>query len=241
MVARDLACSAVLVCVAMTAPLHAEPRAVIELFTSQGCSSCPAADKLLGEFAADPTILAMSLAIDYWDYLGWKDTLALAGHAKRQRAYAHSRHDRQVYTPQAVINGATHTLGSDRGAIERAIVETRKTPGLLSVPVTLSAESDAFVVRVGGGGDRGEIWLCPLSKAVSVAIGRGENSGRTITYHNVVRQWIKVGEFAGSGETWNVPRAKVTAPDVDAVAVVVQRGAATSPGPMLGGAIAEIR
>src|SRR5207244_2879044 len=102
MVARSLACTAVLVCAAMTAPSHAGPRSVVELFTSQGCSSCPPADKLLGELSSDPSVIAMSLAIDYWDYLGWKDTLALPGHAKRQRAYAHARHDREVYTPQAV-------------------------------------------------------------------------------------------------------------------------------------------
>jgi hypothetical protein len=93
--------------VAADGPKAAGPKVVIELFTSQGCSSCPAADKLLGELAKDSSILPMSLSVDYWDYLGWKDTLALPGHAKRQRAYAGNRGDRAVYTPQAVINGAT--------------------------------------------------------------------------------------------------------------------------------------
>jgi len=99
----------------------AEPRAVVELFTSQGCSSCPPADKLLGDLAKDPTLITLSLAIDYWDYLGWRDTLALPGHANRQKAYSHVRGDRDVYTPQAVINGSVQALGSDRGAIDRAI------------------------------------------------------------------------------------------------------------------------
>src|SRR5512137_3056327 len=85
------------------APALAEPRAVIELFTSQGCSSCPAADKLLGELSSDPSLVTMSLAVDYWDYLGWKDTLALYGHSNRQRAYAEARGDCDVYTPQVVI------------------------------------------------------------------------------------------------------------------------------------------
>src|SRR5215207_5186973 len=100
---------------------RAEQRVLVELFTSQGCSSCPAADKLLAELAKDPSILTMSLAVDYWDYLGWKDTLALPGHAKRQRAYAGARGDRAVYTPQIVINGVAHVLGSDKGAIDRAV------------------------------------------------------------------------------------------------------------------------
>ena len=102
-----------------TCVVHAEPRAVIELFTSQGCSSCPPADKLAGELARDPSIIVMSLPIDYWDYLGWKDTLALPGHTKRQRAYAQARGDREVYTPQVVVNGVAHVLGSDKDAIEQ--------------------------------------------------------------------------------------------------------------------------
>jgi len=96
----------------MAAPASAEPRAVVELFTSQGCSSCPAADKLLGELSRDPSLMTMSLAVDYWDYLGWKDTLALHGHSDRQRAYAEGRGDREVYTPQVVVNGVAHALGS---------------------------------------------------------------------------------------------------------------------------------
>src|SRR5262245_8809843 len=103
---------------------RAEPRAVIELFTSQGCSSCPAADTLAGELARDPSLVVMSLSIDYWDYLGWKDTLALPGHTNRQRAYSKARGDREVYTPQVVVNGTTHVLGSDKEAIDHAIAQT---------------------------------------------------------------------------------------------------------------------
>src|SRR5208337_4079267 len=98
-----------------------EPRALLELFTSQGCSSCPAADKLLGELASDPALVALSVPIDYWDYLGWKDTLADPAHSARQRAYSRVRGDRQVYTPQIVVNGAMHVLGSDRAAVDRMI------------------------------------------------------------------------------------------------------------------------
>src|SRR5437868_14432397 len=113
----------------------AEPRGVVELFTSQGCSSCPPADKLAGELAHDPSLIVMSLPIDYWDYLGWKDTLALPGHGNRQRAYSRTRGDREVYTPQVVVNGSVHVLGSDKSAIENAIVRTDKQPGTLSLAV----------------------------------------------------------------------------------------------------------
>lgn len=242
MVTRNLAWAWVWACSAVASPALAEPQAVIELFTSQGCSSCPAADKLLGELAADPTILAMSLTIDYWDYLGWKDTLALAGHTRRQKAYAHTRHDREVYTPQAVVNGAMHALGSDKNAIERVIAQTKKTAGLLSLGVTLTVADGNVAVNVPAGKvERGEAWLCPISKAVTVVIGRGENSGRTITYHNVVRSWMKLGDWTGKAETWRVELEKVKADDIDRVAVVVQRGVATSPSLMLGAAMAELK
>src|SRR5450755_5063411 len=125
---RHTAFAAALVCTSLTAPVSAgEPRAVIELFTSQGCSSCPAADKVIGELAHDPSLLTMTLAVDYWDYLGWKDTLALHGHSIRERAYADARGDREVYTPQVVVNGLTPVLGSDKAAIETAIISTRRT------------------------------------------------------------------------------------------------------------------
>jgi hypothetical protein len=107
--------------VALTSTAEAgDKRAVIELFTSQGCSSCPAADRLLGELSRDHTLVTLSLSVEYWDYLGWKDTLALPSHTKRQKGYAKSRGDRQLYTPQAVINGVAHAVGSDRTAIDRA-------------------------------------------------------------------------------------------------------------------------
>src|SRR5262245_21340883 len=106
MVRCCLAYAVVSICasVAPHSSAQGEPRALLELFTSQGCSSCPAADKLLAELAADPSFVVMSLSVDYWDYLGWRDTLALAGHSRRERAYARTRGDGQVYTPQVIVN-----------------------------------------------------------------------------------------------------------------------------------------
>jgi hypothetical protein len=222
----------------------AEPRAVIELFTSQGCSSCPAADKLLGELKKDPSLITMSLAVDYWDYLGWKDTLALHGHSNRQRAYAGARGDRQVYTPQVVVNGVVHVLGSDKAAIDKAIAETRRTATPLSLAVKMTVAGDRLTVDVPAAKDernRGEVWLCPISREVQVAIGRGENHGRTITYHNVVRRWVKLGEWTGKAESFSVPVADVATKDIDSFAVVVQSGVAASPGVMLGAAVAALR
>jgi hypothetical protein len=222
---------------------RAEPRALIELFTSQGCSSCPAADKLLGEFAGDSSLVAISDPIDYWDYLGWKDTLASPAHSARQRAYARVRGDRQVYTPQVVINGVVHALGSDRAAIERAIAQTRRNALIMSLPVSMALNGSQLSIDVQAAKDEkaaGEVWLCPISKAISVKIGRGENHGHTVTYHNVVRHWIKLGDWTGKVTSWNVPITELKSEDVDSAVVMIQSGTHDKPGVILGSALAQL-
>ena len=224
---------------------HAEePRALLELFTSQGCSSCPAADKLLGELAGDSSLVALSVPIDYWDYLGWKDTLASAAHSARQRAYARMRGDRQVYTPQIVVNGATHVLGSDRAAIEHAVAQTDRNTEIMSLPVLLSVSAGDMTVKVQPAENKrsgGEVWLCPLARAVQVAIGRGENGGRAVTYHNVVRRWIKLGDFTGSTvATWSIPISQIESEGIDGAALIVQEGTREKPGVVLGSAFTAI-
>jgi hypothetical protein len=223
----------------------AEPRAVIELFTSQGCSSCPAADKLLGEFAADPSLVSISVPIDYWDYLGWRDTLADPRNSARQKGYAHVRGDGQVYTPQVVVNGSLHALGSSRAAIEQAIKQTRQNSATLSLPVTLALGDGRVNVSAPDGTPppRGsaEVWLCGLAKAVTIAIGRGENKGRTVTYHNVLRRWVKLGDWTGKANSWSVPLQTLNDDGVDSAAVLVQGGTVEKPRMIFGAALAAIR
>jgi hypothetical protein len=226
------------------AAVAAEPRAVVELFTSQGCSSCPPADKLLGELSYDQSLIPLTLAIDIWDYLGWKDTLALPGHTRRQKAYSHVRGDHEgVYTPQAVINGTTQALGSDRAAIERAITQSHANKATLSLPLTMTLDGARLTVTAPAGATQNataEVWLCPITKSVAVAIGRGENNGHTFTYHNVVRRWVRLGVWNGQSATWSIPVADFKTDGVDAVAVILQSGAATGPGPMLGAAFMSL-
>jgi hypothetical protein len=250
---RHIAFAVAIVGSAFASSARAEPRAVIELFTSQGCSSCPAADKLLGELAHDPSLLTMSLPVDYWDYLGWKDTLALHGHTVRQRAYADARGDREVYTPQVVVNGVVHALGSDKAAIEKAIAETRSTAAPLTVPVTIAVAEGKVTVKVPAAeGDHrnvqqnAEVWLCPITVKAPVAIGRGENSGKTLTYNNVVRRWVKLGEWNGNAASFSVPVADIpngeySLQDVDRLDVLVQSGGVAKPGLMLGAATTALR
>jgi hypothetical protein len=208
---------------ALTVPAIAGgvPRAVIELFTSQGCSSCPPADALLREFAKEANVIAVSLPVTYWDYLGWKDTLAEKAFSKRQRAYAETRGDGQVYTPQVVVNGLRHAVGSDRRSIEAAIAEPSKA---LTVPVTVKATPAGATIDLPGGrpGLAGVLWLMPVTKSYSVAIGRGENTGRNITYTNVVRSIVKIGDWSGAPMSIDVPRDVATPPGTNGFVVLLQ-------------------
>ena len=232
--------------VAVVRPVAAaEPRAVVELFTSQGCSSCPPADKIIGELAKDPGVIALSMPIDYWDYLGWKDTLADSRFSARQKAYSLMRGDRDVYTPPAIVNGEAHVIGSDRASIERAIGATRKNEGVMSVPVSMKLAGGHITVSVadankGPVAQHGEVWICSISKAVPISIGRGENRGRELTYYNVVRNVLKVGDWNGTAGSWTVPLENISREGIDAAAVIVQDGSRDRPGPMLGAAYTSL-
>ena len=232
--------------VAIIRPAHAEPRAVVELFTSQGCSSCPPADHIIGELAEDPAVIALSMPIDYWDYLGWKDTLADSRFSARQKAYSQMRGDREVYTPQVVVNGSAQVIGSDRAGIESAIADTKKADGVMSALVSMTVSGKQINVSIAGSGEglgpaHGEVWICSISKAVPISIGRGENSGREITYHNVVRNLLKVGDWDGTPGSWTVPLENISREGVDAAVVYVQDGSRDRPGPMLGAAYTSLR
>jgi hypothetical protein len=223
----------------------AEPRAVVELFTSQGCSSCPPADKIIGELAKDPSVIALSMPIDYWDYLGWKDTLADSRFSARQKAYSLMRGDRDVYTPQAVVNGEAHVIGSDLAGIERAIGATIKSEGVMSVPVSMKLSGGHITVSVADSNKapaalHGEVWICSISRAVPISIGRGENRGRELTYYNVVRNVLKVGDWNGTAGSWTVPLENISREGIDAAAVFVQDGSRDRPGPMLGAAYTSL-
>lgn len=223
----------------VTTAATADPRAVVELFTSQGCSSCPPADKMLGELAKDPSLIALSLPIDYWDYLGWKDTLADSRFSARQKAYSAMRGDREVYTPQVVVNGVVHVLGSDRTGIEAAVSRTVANQSVMKVPVTLAKDGGHLKVSVAAGAtghDHGEVWICAISKSVPITIGRGENRGQEIVYHNVVRNVLKVADWDGKARNWDVPLENISRDGIDAAAVYVQDGTRDKPGAMLGAA-----
>ncbi|HEV2565560.1 MAG TPA: DUF1223 domain-containing protein [Microvirga sp.] len=215
------------------------PRAVVELFTSQGCSSCPPADELLVEYSRQPDIIALSLPVNYWDYLGWKDTLAHVAFTERQKAYAHSRKDRQVFTPQMIVNGKKSCIGSDREQIEKAIQYTTKGRKTLPVNVTLDERDGTVTIAVEETPDTtqraAELWVLPVLKAKTVPIERGENRGKTITYANVVRGLTRVGEWLGGSARFQVP-LETARSGGDGYVVLLQSTDAARPGIILGAA-----
>ena len=218
---------------------QSESKAVVELFTSQGCSSCPKADALLGRLANRDDVIALSLSIDYWDYLGWKDTLANPKFSERQRAYAQARGDGAIYTPQVVVNGVTHVNGSDEGAVDRSIEKSIKAVSASHVPIHLTQDKERLVVEAGatpGAGPAKEatLWLAVVAARVSVPIERGENQGSTVTYNNVVRDLMPIGMWSGKAMTVQLARHSFMRPGADRCAVFLQQGKG---GPVIGAAL----
>ncbi|HSG94777.1 MAG TPA: DUF1223 domain-containing protein [Afifellaceae bacterium] len=213
---------------------HAGPKAVVELFTSQGCSSCPPADAFLGELKTRDDLIVLSLPVDYWDYLGWKDTFGKPEHSERQYAYSRARGDRRVYTPQIIVNGGDHYVGSQRSAVERAVSATE-----LPLDVSIRSEDGSINIAISGAdlqADHTTIRLITYTSAAEVAIGRGENHGRTITYNNIVRSMRPIGMWKGEAMTVSLPRDEILGEDIDGCAVIVQEDARGGPGRILGAA-----
>jgi len=214
------------------------PKAVVELFTSQGCSSCPPADRVVYDLSKEPGIVALSFPVDYWDYLGWKDTLASPAFSARQRAYAEARGDRQVFTPQVIVNGKTSCVGSDRAQIGRAMTRAPAARQSLPVRIDLAEKGETLAIEVGRAEPpaSGEVWVLPVLKEREVAIGRGENRGRSVTYANVVRGMTRAGFWSGAQAHFEVPLTKARPADADSYVVILQAGEQEKPGPILGAA-----
>jgi hypothetical protein len=207
---------------------------VVELFTSQGCSSCPPADRFLSLLARTPDVIALSFPIDYWDFIGWHDTLASPAFTARQKAYAAVRGDGRVYTPQVVIDGLGDAVGSDRAEIERAIATTKGHDGALSVPIHLAESQDMLHIDIGAGPEAAAgVYVLRVVKSRTVVIGRGENSGRSITYTNVVRAIKKIGDWNGVARSFELSEPKV---DNEGYVVLLQKGSEASPGAILAAA-----
>ncbi|MEC9368763.1 MAG: DUF1223 domain-containing protein [Pseudomonadota bacterium] len=216
---------------------------VLELFTSQGCSSCPPADALFQKFTARDDLVALTFNVDYWDHLGWRDTLGSPDNTARQMAYSRARGDGRVYTPQVVVSGLKHAVGSREQDIEDAIARSRKALAERRVGVLLSTEGDALIVNVkgqptGAKPAKGTVWLALYESAVTVAVQRGENHGRDLVYYNVVRSFTPVGQWMGEPLTLRLPKQHLVKDGHDGCAVLLQLDSA---GPVVGAASLKIK
>jgi hypothetical protein len=213
---RCLAFTAMLCCVA---PAHAQPRpVVVELFTSQGCSSCPPADAYLGKLSARSDVLALSFHVDYWDDLGWHDRFALPQSTARQNIYARNLRRSSVYTPQLVVDGREDQVGSNGRAIPEALSAKRD-----GVPVRIAVREAQALIELGAdpkAAPSDVVLVAYLRHAVS-AIGRGENAGRTLEEFNIVRAVRTLGAWKGQEQSFTVPLSSLP-PDSTDVAVLVQ-------------------
>jgi hypothetical protein len=198
---------------------------VLELYTSQGCSSCPPADALLPQLAEIPGVIALALHVDYWDYLGWHDSFASQKYTRRQRAFSKALHKRSVYTPQVVVQGQDVLVGHQATKILASLENHLAAPS--PVDLEISRDGDVLTIELDGGltvPQPLDIHLVSFVESDDVSIEAGENAGRTMTYTNIVTDWLTVGHWDGIEPT----TIQVEDVDPDPVVVIVQQ-AGTGP------------
>ena len=181
----------------------AEPRpVVIELYTSEGCSSCPPAEAFMGVLAQRSDVLPLSFHVDYWDNQGWHDRFSSADSTRRQRAYASKLHHDSVYTPQAIIDGQTDLVGSGNSAI---LSELAKPHEGVATRIVIDTQYLDVSVAAQASGKRSDVLLVSYLREATSHIGRGENSGRTLQEFNIVRSIKRLGSWNGSACTFRLP------------------------------------
>lgn len=214
------------------------PLGVVELFTSQGCSSCPPADAYFAELAGKEDIVALAYHVDYWDYLGWQDTLGRKENTERQYDYMRAFGSRSVYTPQAVINGRVHVNGAKRGEVDGALARMSRSGEGMHVPVKVSRTSDRVIIDAGDAGtgpSDAHVVIVYFDAPRTVKIAQGENSGRSMTYWNAVTGIQTAGMWHGKSQRYELPMSEII--KKGGCAVLLQSvGKDGMPGPILGAA-----
>jgi hypothetical protein len=218
-----------------TRAVHAQPRpAVVELFTSEGCSSCPPAEAFLGELAERRDVLALAFHVDYWDDLGWRDRFGLTEAVQRQRVYTKTLRRSSAYTPQVVIDGQAEYVGSDRASIGKSLAANRD-----GVAIALSVRDGRVLIDLGAQANvaASDVLLVGYQRQAVSAIGRGENAGRTLTEFNIVRGIRTLGQWDGKAQQFQT-RADSFPADTTDVAVLVQP---LGQGHIIGAAVSTLR
>ena len=244
MLLRSLFCALVLLVLGLPAgsssfggEFREGPKAVLELFTSQGCSSCPQADAMLEEMSKRADVVTLAYHVDYWDYIGWQDTFGAKENSKRQRDYAAAWGSSRIFTPQLVVNGKCGVVGNKRDKVDAAL-----STATMPLEVKLAdAGNDTLDVTIAGrtGDGLGEavVWLVTYLDRAEVAIDRGENQGKTVAYTHIVtgRQVLGMWDPA-TGAALKLPLGEVLTGRSDGAAILVQQDKDGLPGPILGAA-----
>lgn len=204
----------------------------VELFTSQGCNSCPPADAFLGRLAKRADIVALSFHVDYWDYIGWKDPFASRETTERQRGYAKALKQRYVYTPEMVVDGIGHDTGREPGPIETLLAKAQRLSAKRATPELARAIGGPLTIKLAAFAlERGpaDVTLAVYDRRSNTPVARGENQGRTLENFNIVRQLELVSRWDGSPASWTIAADRIQ--PAQGVAVLVQRA---DYGPMIG-------
>lgn len=210
---------------AIAAPAFAESVVVVELYTSQGCSSCPPADALFQTLAKDPRVIPLALHVDYWDYIGWADTLASPKFTERQKSYARAIGSRTIYTPQMIVGGTERVEGNDPSEVSAHIAA--HLAGHSPVTLVVERQGDRLVIRVEADPPLTapvRVQLVRYRPEETVEIGRGENAGKTISYRNIVTSWENLGDWPGDAPLDLIAPVQGGDP---AVVIVQEKGPAT--------------
>jgi hypothetical protein len=214
------------------------PKGVVELFTSQGCSSCPPADAALKKLVMQGDVVALSYHVDYWNYLGWADTLSSKENTERQYSYAHSMGRSGVYTPQAIINGREHVNGADLAGINSRMDRLKTAGKGLSVPVAAEVKGDQLEIALPAGQGRADIVVAYFTKKEMVEVMRGENSGRQMEYWHSVYDVQTVGIWDGKPLKITLPVRTMGQTKKDGCAILLQTsGNDGGPSAIVGAAI----
>ncbi len=220
------------------------PLGVVELFTSQGCASCPPADVALAEFAGRGDVIALGYHVDYWDYLGWRDTLATPANTQRQQAYAKSFDSQSVYTPQAVVNGRVHMSGAKKEAIGSALASMATSDEGMRVDVSADWSGESIMIDIGNGftaHQKAHVLVAYFDSARRVEIERGENRGQSIVYRNAVTSLQSVGMWHGRATRLEVPLGEAARTRAGGCAILLQKVSKDGkPGAILGATLLPI-
>ncbi|ARO32101.1 DUF1223 domain-containing protein [Rhizobium sp. L9] len=227
--------------VAFAGSLHAEdgkPRGVVELFTSQGCSSCPPADAAFRKLVNQGDVIALAYHIDYWNYLGWADTLSSKENTERQYGYARTMGRSNVYTPQAIVNGRGHLAGADLTGINSKIDTYSSEGNGLTVPISAAMRGDELEIKIGAGQGKANVVMVYFDKEKTIDVEKGENSGKKISYLHSVTNVETVGMWDGKATSLTLPASVLQRPQLEGCAILLQSATADGdPAAILGATV----